>query len=137
MKVKKELKKKIEALAHQCKPEEIGGYLLKNNRGVVGDFLPVPNIHSNPRGAYQPLQKGETLAHIYARSKGRTYSWTVEAFFHSHPTPCIMSAADLSYAQYTKNLTFVTLSPLGNGFSWDGYMWYACKGLAPEKIEFV
>lgn len=136
MKIKTDLRKRVEALAYQCRPEETGGYFLKNSRGVITDFLPIPNIHPTPKQAYQPLNKAKELANRLARSKSNGYSWNVEAFFHTHPEPCIMSAADLSYADYNRDMIFVTITPIDNLWN-KKYIWYACKGIAPERIEFV
>jgi proteasome lid subunit RPN8/RPN11 len=137
MKIKSDLRKKVEALAYECKPQEAGGYLIKNNRDVISDFLPVPNIHPEPRTHFQPHNAAKYLAYQYAKTKGRSsYSNRVEAFFHSHPEPCIMSAADLSYADYNKDLIFITITPTGEMWK-RNYIWYACRGIVPEKIEFV
>jgi proteasome lid subunit RPN8/RPN11 len=138
MKVKLDVKKKLETFAYQFKPQEAGGYLIKNRKDIITDFIPAPNIANDPRHSFLPSNQALYMANMYARAKGRGWSYDVEAFFHSHPDPCIMSAADVGYAQYNKGLLFVTLSPDTSSKMFEhNYIWYACRGIIPEKVDFV
>jgi proteasome lid subunit RPN8/RPN11 len=139
MKVKLDVRKKLEDFAYHFKPQEAGGYLIRNKKDVISDFIPAPNIANDPNHNFMPSNQALYMANMYARAKGgRNYSWyNVAAFFHSHPDPCIMSAADVGYAQYNKGLLFVTLSPDPTS-KWGEhkYIWYACRGVVPEKVDF-
>lgn len=132
MRIKREVRKFVEEFARQGRPEEIGGYLIKNSRGTITNFLPIPSAAAKPRSAYATPDNGPKMARIYAESLGRTYSYSVEAFIHSHPYPSILSEADITWASSNRNLLFVTVTPTDNG-----YMWYACRGIVPERIYFV
>jgi proteasome lid subunit RPN8/RPN11 len=108
MKVKAELKRRLEAFLDELvlREQEMGGYLLKSRRGIVSEFLPIPNVSEKPRTSYRMPPRSKDLAEQLARSR----SMTVEAHFHSHPDPCIMSAADQCYAEAT-DLTCVAITP--------------------------
>jgi len=110
--------------------EEYGGFLIQNWRsGRVTNFLPVPNWSQKPKEEFNPHDR-EKVKRL-AEKLGNPV-----AFWHSHPTPCIMSAGDLSYASFYKDLIFVTISPLNHRWS-KQYIWYACKGVEPVEVEFI
>jgi len=137
MKIKSKLKLEVERFisTYYLSSEEMGGYLISNQKGIVAYFLPLPNQSEKPRTNFLFPQGGLKLAEQFARSrKGR-----VIADFHSHPDPCIMSAADQCYAQSNPELFFVTITPTGKWSDWrrKEYIWYVCKGIKPEKVEEV
>jgi proteasome lid subunit RPN8/RPN11 len=141
LKIKESIKKRLERFWSSS--EERGGFLIANRRGVVCEFLPLPNMSSVPEERYQEPQSLSRIldfAKEYCNSGFEPY-WNsthrVVAFFHTHPTPCIMSAADLSCAPQYRNLLFVTISPIER-MSWcREFAWYACSGIEPRRIEFV
>lgn len=134
MKIDKKLKETLERFLYLWpNSEEFGGFLLASKRGhyrKVSFFLPVPNIAEEPQHRFRFPDRAKALAEKLANSK----RMEVIAEWHSHPSPCIMSVADVSVAS-NENLFFVMIS------SKDGYgrnfVWYACKGIKPEEIEFV
>ena len=136
LKIKESIKKRLERFWSNTL--ERGGFLMENRIGVVDEFIPLPNCSLDPKSQYLPPTNSLGFAQSYAKSRFRT--WTakgkVVAFFHTHPTPCVMSAADLSAsgANYP-DLFFVTISPL-QGWGKD-FIWYACRGVVPKMIEFV
>lgn len=112
---------------------ECGGFLLMSRKiRQINDFIPIPNISDKPRQSFRPPPKSKDFANKYAGSKRKQ----VVAFFHSHPTPCIMSAGDLTYANHYQDLVFVTISPLKDSWNTE-YIWYACRGVKPVKIKYV
>ena len=136
MKIKTELMRKVEKyIVSSPWDEEAGGFLLESDRThVVMDFLPIPNIAPSPQTTYRFPENALKTARRYSNSK----RMTVVADWHSHPDPCIMSTADLSYARANDDLFMVTISPTSKYHSRDcQYLWYACKGVKPERIEEV
>lgn len=137
MKIKKQLQKELETFLQRGYGREYGGFLIANRLGIIDTFLPVPNMHKEPRNHFLPSDNARDLAEAFSRRKTQNYSSNVKAFFHSHPDPCIMSAADLCAAGgFYKDLYFVTISPLQPTYA-RKYIWYACKGIVPERIDFV
>jgi proteasome lid subunit RPN8/RPN11 len=139
LKIKESIKKRLERFWSSS--EERGGFLIANRRGVVCEFLPLPNMSSVPKERYQEPQSLSRIldfAYDYSKSKYRYGFYPrVVAFFHTHPTPCIMSAADLSCAPQYRNLLFVTISPIEREYWCKEFAWYACSGIEPRRIEFV
>jgi len=133
MKVKNSLRKRLENfLGSYPRWLEYGGFLLKSNRTkTISEFLPIPNVSDNPKTRFGTPKNSLDLAKKLADSR----RMTVEAFFHSHPDPCIMSVADRSYAETYNSLIFVTISPIEQYGR--RYIWYACKGIKPIPIKFV
>ncbi|OPY46586.1 MAG: hypothetical protein A4E42_00452 [Methanoregulaceae archaeon PtaU1.Bin222] len=136
MKIKSELRKRVEAfISSSPSYKEAGGFLFENRNGIVADFLPIPNISTKPEGEFKTNWKeAKETALRYAYSKR---GYRISAFFHSHPEPCIMSAADLGAAgSIYPDIDFVTITPLKNTYSHREYIWYACRGIKPIKIEY-
>ena len=136
MKIKRELMTRVESFLETWPydHEEQGGYLFRNRLGVTSDFLPVPNISPTPKLSFQRPVRSLELAKRYANAR----RMQVEALWHSHPEPCIMSAADAGYAEANSGMAFVTITPTGNwSRSRKDYQWYACIGVKPVKIEVV
>ena len=134
MQVSLKLKRKLEKFLQQHpRSVEYGGYLFSNNRGNISFFLPIPNISNSPQNSYKPPENARDLAGKLADAK----RMKVSAFFHSHPTPQIMSVADVTVCD-TGNyqyLYFVMVTPkreYGKDF-----VWYASYGAKPEEIIFV
>lgn len=135
MKIRNKLRKELERfLSKYPDYEEQGGFLIKNRLGCVTGFLPIPNASQTPRTSYNisDRRKALELANKLAASK----NGSVEAFWHNHPDPCIMSAADLSASgSFYSNLKFVTISPISK---WGRkYIWYCCEGIKPVELEFI
>jgi len=133
MQVKEKLKDRLERFLNAYpNSEEYGGFLLAR-WAVVSEFLPVPNVSPNPISRFESSPEACKLAEKVARSR----RMTIAAFWHYHPTPCIMSSADLSYAQLCRDIPFVTISPTTD-YGWKReFIWYACLGIKPVKIQFV
>ena len=136
MKILKKIKTELEHFLNNYYliSEEQGGFLIGNRLGRISMFLPIPNASQTPRTNYiiQNRIKALDLANKLASSK----KGGVEAFWHSHPDPCIMSAADLSASgSFYPNLKFITISPITK---WNRkYLWYACEGVKPIELEFI
>lgn len=90
-------------------------------------------MSGEPRSKYRLPPKALRLAEKLADTKR---GMKVSAMWHSHPTPCIMSVADVAYAESDcKDIYFVMISPKE---TWGkNFVWYACKGIKPEEINFV
>ena len=133
MQIKEKLKDRLERfLKAYPSSEEYGGFLL-SRWDVVSEFLPVPNLSLLPTGKFEAPPGARKLADKVARSR----RMTIAAFWHYHPTPSIMSAADLSYAEVCRDIPFVTISPTAD-YGWrKEFIWYACLGIKPVKIQFI
>jgi len=133
MQIKNKLKDRLERFLNSYPTsEEQGGFLLAR-WGVISEFLPIPNVSPNPAARFESPSRATNLADKVARSR----RMTIAAFWHYHPTPCIMSAADLSYAEVRRDIPFVTISPTAD-YGWKKeFIWYACLGIKPVKIQFI
>lgn len=133
MKIKNDLKKKIEKilLSWPGTDEEFGGFFFKNRNGVLSDFLLIPNISDSKKDTYRMAPYAKALADKYARAM----RLTLEAHWHNHPDPCVLSVQDCRAAESWKPLYSVMISPTEKHYK--EFIWYAYKGIKPEKIEFV
>lgn len=134
MKVAKELREEIERFLYQYPDtEEYGGFLFAKRRGRTDKAsvcLCVPNCSDSPQNRFLFPSRARQLTDKLASAK----RLTVIATWHSHPKPCIMSVADVGVAE-NEDLIFLMISrkdEYGKTF-----VWYACKGIKPEEIDFV
>jgi hypothetical protein len=134
IKIHNKVKAEVERFLHSFSYNEYewGGFLLECG-GVVNKVIIVPNASNTPRYTYvfPPLSK--ELAEKYRYSFRRYH--TVAAEWHSHPTPCIMSAGDTCYSK-VHNVIEVMVTPL-SPYSYSDFEWYSCKGIEPIRIQFV
>lgn len=139
IKIKKITKTHLEKFisCYMSRDIEHGGFLIQNRRGNIDAFLPIPNISVNARNTYDVGNRERALGEARILAEIKKYG-KVSAFWHSHPTPCIMSVADLSASgSYYPDLFFVTISPLDDNHWQTKYVWYACKGIRPVEIKFI
>lgn len=139
VKIKKALRTRLENFLREYPSyEEYGGFLLESNKTkCVNDFILITNASDEPKRSYS-VGKNRSRAKELAKKLAGSRRYRVIAFWHSHPTPCIMSAGDLSSSgSYYPNLVFMTISPTSE-YGWKKkFMWYACKGVNPIEIQFV
>jgi proteasome lid subunit RPN8/RPN11 len=135
MRIHEKVKKELESFLGNCYGEEVGGFLLRNyHSDLITNFVAVPNEADDKRHSFSTNWKAaRNFASNVSRSKRST---SLQAFFHSHPEPCIMSAADVGATEIYKDLDFVTISLVGSGFKKE-YIWYACRGVTPIKVVFT
>jgi len=134
MKIAKELKEEIERFLYQYpNTEEYGGFLFSKKRGrteKASVCLYIPNCSDLSSCQFRFPNKAKQLAEKLAFAK----RLTVLAMWHSHPKPYIMSVGDVTVAE-NEDLIFLMISrkdEYGKTF-----VWYACKGIKPEEIDFV
>lgn len=112
--------------------QEFGGFLLKNRMGILSDFILIPNISEDKNHSYQMPRESKNLAEKYSNSR----RMNIEAEWHSHPEPCVLSSIDCKGSVSWESNYSVMISPLN--ISWKSeFIWYSHKGTKPEKIEFV
>ncbi|MCJ7697320.1 MAG: hypothetical protein MUO73_03210 [Thermoplasmata archaeon] len=132
IKVKKDLRKRLERFLQEwLSSEEYGGFLFTNRLETVSDFLVIPNIHSSRQDTYQMPGTAESLAEKYAGSR----RLKLFAAWHNHPSPAVCSIQDC-HASCQRSLYSVMISPVDGTWKKE-YIWYFYKGIKPENVMFV
>ncbi len=134
LKISRKVKDKVERFlaGYYGNEYEWGGYLIKR-REIINTVVIVPNNSPTPKSTYVFPPLAPVMAEKFTRMK-RGYA-SIAAEWHSHPHPCIMSTGDTCYSR-NNNVIEVMITPLEKGWASE-FEWYACKGIAPVRIEFV